>query len=100
MGWGYLFYMVTLLEPLLGRLALSIFIMGIIGAALSSIFPIVMLAPLLIGDYRNKPVNYKGSVFRILTGVGILFGLVVPVMGAQPIFAMLIRSFHVIYHIS
>jgi len=89
--------MVTLLEPLLGRLALSIFIIGIIGAALSSIFPIVMLAPLLIGDYRNKPVNYKGSVFRILTGVGILFGLVVPVMGARPIFAMLISQLFQIF---
>jgi len=89
--------MVTLLEPLLGRFALSVFIMGILGAALSSIFPIVILAPLLIGDYRNKPVNYKGSLFRILTGIAILFGLIVPVMGARPVFAMLISQLFQIF---
>ncbi len=89
--------MVSLLEPLLGRLALSVFIMGILGAALSSVFPIIMLAPLLIGDYRNKPVNYKGALFRILTGVAILFGLVVPVMGARPVFAMLISQLFQIF---
>ncbi len=89
--------MVTLLEPLLGRFALSIFIMGILGAGLSSIFPIVMLAPLLIGDYRNKPVNYKGPLFRILACVAILFGLVVPVLGARPIFVMLISQLFQIF---
>ena len=89
--------MVSLLEPLLGRLALSVFIMGILGAALSSVFPIIMLAPLLIGDHRNKPVNYKGALFRILTGVAILFGLVVPVMGARPVFAMLISQLFQIF---
>jgi len=89
--------MVSLLEPLLGRLALSVFIMGILGAALSSIFPIIMLAPLLIGDYRNKTVNYKGPLFRILTGIAILFGLVVPVLGARPVFAMLISQLFQIF---
>jgi Mn2+/Fe2+ NRAMP family transporter len=89
--------MVTLLEPLLGRFALSIFIVGILGAALSSIFPIVMLAPLLIGDYRNKPVNYKGPLFRILAGVAILFGLVVPVLGVRPVFVMLISQLFQIF---
>ncbi len=89
--------MVTLLEPLLGRFALSIFIMGILGAALSSIFPIVMLAPLLIADYRNKPVKYKGPLFRILAGVAILFGLVVPVLGARPVFVMLISQLFQIF---
>jgi len=89
--------MVTLLEPLLGRFALSIFIMGILGAALSSLFPIVMLAPLLISDYKNKPVNYKGKQFRILTGAGLLFGLTVPILGARPVFAMLISQLFQIF---
>jgi Mn2+/Fe2+ NRAMP family transporter len=89
--------MVTLLEPLLGRFALSIFIMGILGAALSSILPIVMLAPLLIGDYNNEPVNYKGPMFRILTIAGLLFGLIVPLMGARPVFAMLLSQLFQIF---
>jgi len=89
--------MVSLLEPLLGKFSLSVFIMGILGAALSSIFPIVILAPLLISDYRNKPVNYKSPGFRILTGIAILFGLVVPVLGARPVFAMLISQLFQIF---
>ncbi|NPA37741.1 MAG: divalent metal cation transporter [Chlorobi bacterium] len=84
--------MVTLLEPLLGRFAISVFVSGILGAALSSIFPIVMLAPLLLSDYQNKPVKYKGRSFRILTGVAILFGLIVPVFEFKPVFVMLVSQ--------
>lgn len=89
--------MVSMLEPFLGRLALSVFIMGIFGAALSSVFPIAMLAPLLISDYENKPVVYKGSRFRILTGIALLFGLIVPVFGFKSVFAMLISQLFQIF---
>ncbi len=84
--------MVALLEPLLGRLAISVFVTGILGAALSSMIPILMLAPLLISDYRNKPVDYRGPLFRVLCGVALLFGLSVPVTNASPVFAMLISQ--------
>jgi Mn2+/Fe2+ NRAMP family transporter len=84
--------MVALLEPLLGRFAISVFVTGILGAALSSMIPILMLAPLLISDYQNKPVNYKGAGFRIMSGVAVLFGLIVPVFKAKPVFAMLISQ--------
>ena len=84
--------MVSLLDPLLGRLAISVFISGIIGASLSSMIPILMLAPLLISDYRDKPVNYRGPTFRILSGIAMLFGLIVPVFHLKPVFAMLISQ--------
>lgn len=84
--------MVELLEPLLGRFAVSIFVMGIVGAAMSSMIPILMLAPLLISDYQNKPVKYRGITFRILCGVAILFGLVVPILKFKPVFAMLVSQ--------
>ena len=84
--------MVELLEPLLGRFAISIFMMGILGAAMSSMIPILMLAPLLISDYRNKPVKYKGPQFRILSGVAILFGLLVPILKFKPVFAMIVSQ--------
>ncbi|MFA7065907.1 MAG: Nramp family divalent metal transporter [Dysgonamonadaceae bacterium] len=89
--------MVSMLEPLLGRLALSVFIMGIFGAALSSVFPIVMLAPLLISDYENKPVDYRGPRFRLLTGIALLFGLIVPALGFKSVFAMLISQLFQIF---
>ena len=84
--------MVKLLEPLAGRFALSVFICGIIGAGLSSIIPITLLAPLLIGDYRGSPVNMKSKMFRILCGIALLFGLVVPVFQARPVFAMIVSQ--------
>ncbi len=84
--------MVELLEPLLGRFAISIFVMGILGAAMSSMIPILMLAPLLISDYQNKPVEYKGVTFRVLSGVAILFGLIVPVFGYRPVSAMIVSQ--------
>jgi Mn2+/Fe2+ NRAMP family transporter len=84
--------MVELLEPLLGRLAISVFVTGILGAAMSSIIPILMLAPLLISDYRNIPVKYMGASFRILSGVAILFGLTVPILQFKPVFAMIVSQ--------
>lgn len=84
--------MVALLKPLLGKFAISVFVTGILGAALSSMIPILMLAPLLISDYMNKPVNYRGPQFRIMGGIALLFGLIVPVLGAKPVFAMLISQ--------
>ncbi len=84
--------MVELLEPLLGRFAISIFVVGILGAAMSSMIPILMLAPLLISDYTNKPVKYKGITFRVLSGVAILFGFIVPVFGFRPVSAMIVSQ--------
>ena len=84
--------MVELLEPLLGRFAISVFMMGILGAAISSMIPILMLAPLVISDFRNRPVIYKGAQFRILTGVAVLFGLVVPILKFNPVFAMIVSQ--------
>lgn len=84
--------MVELLKPFAGNFALSVFIFGIIGAGLSSIIPIAMLAPLLIGDYRGVPVNMKSKIFRVFCGIALLFGLTVPVFQARPVSAMIISQ--------
>lgn len=84
--------MVELLKPLLGSFAISIFVMGILGAALSSMIPILMLAPLLLSDYKNKPVEYKGTSFRIISAVVLLLGLIVPIFGFRPVFAMIVSQ--------
>ncbi|MCP4420716.1 MAG: divalent metal cation transporter, partial [Chloroflexi bacterium] len=43
--------MVTLLEPLAGKLATSIFVLGIVAAGVSSQFPNVLMLPWLLCDY-------------------------------------------------
>ncbi|MFC1552812.1 Nramp family divalent metal transporter [Candidatus Latescibacterota bacterium] len=84
--------MIVLLEPLAGRFAISIFVVGILGAGFSSVIPIAMLAPLLIADYRGVPVNMKSTGFRVLCGIALLFGLIVPVFHARPVLVMVMTQ--------
>lgn len=81
--------MVTLLEPLAGRFAISIFVAGIVSAGLSSLFPIVLLAPWLLADYRGVPRNMKSTGTRLLVLFGVCLGLVVPIFGGRPVLVMI-----------
>jgi len=92
--------MVKLLEPLAGSFAVSIFVTGIIGAGMSSVIPIAMLAPVLIGDYRGRRVDFKSPLFRILAGTAVLFGLIVPYSGANPVWAMILSQVFQIFPVT
>lgn len=65
--------MIGLLEPIGGDLAAIIFIIGIAGAGLSTVFPIVLIAPWLIADYSGRNRDIKSPLFRILIVAGLLF---------------------------
>jgi Mn2+/Fe2+ NRAMP family transporter len=65
--------MISLFEPIGGEMAAFLLILGIVGAGLSTIFPIVLIAPWLISDYTGKPRDIRSPMFRILILVGILF---------------------------
>jgi len=65
--------MISLFEPLGGKLAALILIVGITGAGLSTIFPIVLIAPWLISDYTGKPRNLHTPLYRWLILAGLLF---------------------------
>ncbi len=84
--------MVKLMEPLAGRFAISIFVGGIVAAGLSSLFPIVLLAPWLFADFNNKPRDMKSTSSRLLVLFGVLLGLVVPVFGGRPVMVMIISQ--------
>lgn len=73
------------LEPVAGRFAMTLFFFGTFSAGLSSIFPILMIAPLLIADYRSGELDVNSRQFRIITAVASLFALFIPVFGANPI---------------
>jgi manganese transport protein len=47
--------MISLFEPLGGKIAAFILILGIVGAGISSIFPIILIAPWLISDFTGRP---------------------------------------------
>lgn len=65
--------MIELFEPLGGKLAAFILIIGITGAGLSTIFPIVLIAPWLVADYSGKPRNIHSKQSRWLIFIAMLF---------------------------
>ncbi|MBN2775132.1 MAG: Nramp family divalent metal transporter [Prolixibacteraceae bacterium] len=65
--------MISLFEPLGGKFAALILILGIVGAGLSTVFPIVLIAPWLIADFSGKPRNIHSSFSRILIFIALLF---------------------------
>lgn len=73
------------IEPLAGRFAVSVFMTGILAAGLSSVFPIMMVAPLLVGDWRSGRMDTRSPLFRAICLVAALAGLVVPALGSNPI---------------
>jgi Mn2+/Fe2+ NRAMP family transporter len=81
--------MVYTLEPILGKYAVALFLVGVLSAGLSSVFPVLMVAPLLIADYRNGELDMRSRRFRILAAVACLMGLIVPIIGANPIVAQI-----------
>ena len=77
--------MVNTLEPVAGRFALALFFFGTLSAGLSSIFPCLLIAPLLIADYQSGELDTNSTQFRIITAVASLVALIVPIFGANPI---------------
>lgn len=77
--------MVTALEPIAGKGALTIFFFGTLAAGLSSVFPCMLIAPLLIEDYRSGKLDTQSKQFRIITGIAAIFALTIPVLGFNPV---------------
>ena len=77
--------MTTALEPVAGKFALTLFFFGALSAGLSSIFPCLLIAPLLVADYQSGKLDTNSKQFRIITAIACLVALIVPVFGANPI---------------
>jgi len=84
--------MVQTLTPIAGSGAVVLFLIGMISAGLSSIFPIVMVCPLLIGDFRQGELQMRTPIFRIITAFVCCLGLMVPLLGGNPITAQILTQ--------
>ncbi len=73
------------LEPSAGKFAVSIFFAGTLSAGLSSIFPCLMIVPLMLGDYHSGKLDVTSKRFKVITGVASVLALSVPVFGFNPI---------------
>jgi len=77
--------MVNTLEPVAGKFALTLFFFGTLSAGLSSIFPCLLIAPILLADYQSGELDTTSKQFKIITAIACLFALIVPIFGANPI---------------
>ena len=77
--------MVNTLEPVAGKFAMTLFFFGTLSAGLSSIFPCLLIAPILLADYQSGELDTTSKQFKIITAVACLFALIVPIFGANPI---------------
>ena len=84
--------MVYALEPIAGKFAIVIFFMVTLAAGLSSIFPILMITPIMIADYQNGELDISSKQFKIITAIACLVGLTVPIFGANPIQAQILTQ--------
>ncbi len=77
--------MANTLEPVAGNLAVTIFFFGALSAGLSSIFPCLLIAPLLVADYQSGELDTNSKQFRIITALACVVALIGPVLGSNPI---------------
>ncbi len=77
--------MVNTLEPVAGKFALTLFFFGTLSAGLSSIFPILLIVPILIADYQSGKLDTSSKQFKRITAFACLFALIVPVFGSNPV---------------
>ena len=81
--------MVKTLEPLAGGLATGGFVVGIVAAGLSSLFPNYLLGPWIAADFLGLPRDMSRTAFRAMVVVAAAFGSVVPVWGGRPVNIMI-----------
>ena len=77
--------MANTLEPIAGKWGVTIFFFGALSAGLSSIFPCLLIAPLLVADYQSGTLDTSSRQFRIITAIACLVSLIGPAFGANPI---------------
>ena len=73
------------LEPIAGRFAVTLFFFGTLSAGLSSIFPCLLIAPLLVADYQSGRIDTNSKQFRIITAVASVVALGGVATGSNPI---------------
>ena len=81
--------MINLLEPIAGQFAVTIFMIGLVAAGISSQFPNVALLPWLLDDYYERPANLTRTDYRVFAFLISLLGLIVPLFNAKPIVIMI-----------
>ncbi len=81
--------MVPLLQPIAGSLAVTIFVLGVSAAGISSQFPNVASVPWMRHDYRGDSAQIRSNTDRMIVLGMCALGLVVPIFHTKPVWVML-----------
>jgi len=84
--------MANTLQPIAGKFATSLFFFGTLSAGLSSIFPCLLIAPLLIADYQSGVLDTSSRQFRLITAAACLVALIGPILGYNPIMIQIVSQ--------
>ncbi len=76
--------LITLMEPLGGKLAAIVMIIGLTSAGISTVFPILLIAPWLISDFTHRQKDIHSPLFRFLGLAGILSAFGMQFMERRP----------------
>ena len=77
--------MVGVLEPIAGKFAAVIFLVGTLSAGLTAIFPILMITPMMVQDLQTGKFQMGTTQFKRLTILAAFIGLIGPFLGRNPI---------------
>ena len=81
------------LEPIAGSFAVAVFFFGTLSAGLSSIFPCLLIAPLLVADYQSGTLDTSSKQFRVITAIACLVALIGPAFfGGKPIMVQILSQ--------
>ena len=84
--------MIGLLEPIAGKAALTVFVVGIIAAGLSSHLPNILVIPWLISDYKCEVRNTQSKSNRIILFILTLLSIAGVFWGVKPVFIMMLSQ--------
>jgi manganese transport protein len=86
--------LIHLFEPIGGKAATFLLILGICSAGISTMFPIILIAPWLICDYTGRPRNTRSPLFRIAGLAGFIIALAfLFIQQAPPVIILFSQAF-------
>lgn len=84
--------MIPLLEPVAGKAAMSVFVVGIVAAGLSSHLPNLLVIPWLIIDYNEEKREVNTNRYRIILAILTVMSVVGVTFGFKPVFIMMLSQ--------
>jgi len=84
--------MIPLMEPIAGKAALSVFVIGILAAGLSSHLPNMLVIPWLLIDYKEQERNTQTTYYRIILFVLTLTSILGIAFGFRPVFILMLSQ--------